>query len=97
MTSSRLEQAAIESLSEEERSRAVVYVSDRVLEPGDELEVDGRRVQVVARTLEGQELDAAWTRIAREAPEYAAYLSKTDRAIPVVRLEEPADTSAVIA
>ena len=55
---------------------------------------DGRRVQVVARTLEGQELDAAWTRIAREAPEYAAYLSKTDRAIPVVRLEEAAETSA---
>jgi hypothetical protein len=49
--SSRLEQAAIESLSEEERSRAVVYVSDRVLEPGDELEVDGRRVQVDAPTV----------------------------------------------
>ena len=49
---------------------------------------DGRRVPVVARTLEGQELEAAWTRIAREAPEYVRYLSKTDRAIPVVRLEE---------
>ena len=49
---------------------------------------DGRRVDVVARTLEAEELEAAWRRIAREAPEYAAYLSKTDRVIPVVRLQE---------
>jgi len=55
---------------------------------------DGRRVPVTARTLEGQELDAAWTRIGQEAPEYAGYLSKTDRAIPVIRLEEAAGTNA---
>ena len=47
---------------------------------------DGRRVDVVATTLDGAELEAAWERIGREAPEYAAYLSKTDRAIPVIRL-----------
>lgn len=51
MTSSELEQAAIASLAEGERSRAVVYMSDRVLEPGDELEIDGRRVQVDAPTV----------------------------------------------
>jgi deazaflavin-dependent oxidoreductase (nitroreductase family) len=55
---------------------------------------DGRHVPVVARTLEGDELDSAWIRIAREAPEYAAYLSKTDRVIPVLRLEEAAAGSA---
>ena len=49
---------------------------------------DGRRVKVTAQTLDGEELEAAWRRIAREAPEYAGYLSKTDRAIPVVRLEQ---------
>ena len=51
MSSSELERVAIESLSEEERSRAVVYVSDRLLEPGDSLEIDGRRVQVDAPTV----------------------------------------------
>jgi hypothetical protein len=51
VTSSELEQAAIVSLAEGERSRAVVYMSDRVLEPGDELEIDGRRVQVDAPTV----------------------------------------------
>jgi hypothetical protein len=51
VTSPELEQAAIASLSEDERSQAVVYMSDRVLEPGDELEVDGRRVQVDAPTV----------------------------------------------
>lgn len=51
MTSSELERAAIASLSDEERSRAVVYMSERVLEPGDELEIDGRRVQVDAPTV----------------------------------------------
>jgi hypothetical protein len=51
VTSAELEQAAIASLSDEERSQAVVYMSDRVLEPGDELEIDGRRVQVDAPTV----------------------------------------------
>lgn len=54
---------------------------------------DGRRVAVVANSLEGEELDAAWRVIGRDAPEYAGYLSKTDRAIPVVRLRAaPAGT-----
>jgi len=51
VTSPELEQAAIASLSEDERSRAVVYMSDSVLESGDELEIDGRRVQVDAPTV----------------------------------------------
>ena len=51
MTSPDLEQAALASLSDEERARAVVYMSDRLLEPGDELEIDGRRVQVDAPTV----------------------------------------------
>ena len=49
---------------------------------------DGRRVPVVARTLDGEELEAAWHRIASDAPEYAGYLSKTDRSIPVIRLDQ---------
>jgi len=49
---------------------------------------DGRRIPVRAETLEGQELEAAWARIAKDAPEYAAYRSKTDRDIPVLRLRQ---------
>ena len=48
VTLDELVQAAVASLSEEERSRAVVYVSERVLEPGEEFEIDGGRVQVDA-------------------------------------------------
>ena len=51
---------------------------------------DGRRFEVAAATLEGAELEAAWTRISREAPEYTKYESKTDRPIPVVRLQKAA-------
>ena len=46
----------------------------------------GRRIEVEARTLSGDDREAAWARIEREAPEYAKYLEKTDREIPVVRL-----------
>jgi deazaflavin-dependent oxidoreductase (nitroreductase family) len=47
---------------------------------------DGRRVDVLAETLDGADLTAAWERVATEAPEYDRYRSKTDRTIPVVRL-----------
>jgi len=49
---------------------------------------DGRRVSVRAESLDGQDLEAAWARIAVEAPEYVKYRSKTDREIPIVRLRE---------
>jgi deazaflavin-dependent oxidoreductase (nitroreductase family) len=49
---------------------------------------DGRRVDVTAETLDGDELDAAWRRIGERAPEYPKYKSKTDRPMPVVRLRE---------
>ncbi len=47
---------------------------------------DGRRVDVRAETLEGEDLAAGWERIGREAPEYPKYFTKTDRELPVVRL-----------
>jgi deazaflavin-dependent oxidoreductase (nitroreductase family) len=46
---------------------------------------DGRRVDVHADTLEGDDLAAAWKRIADEAPEFVGYRT-TDREIAVVRL-----------
>jgi deazaflavin-dependent oxidoreductase (nitroreductase family) len=47
---------------------------------------DGQRVEVRAETLEGSELDAAWQRLEREAPEFPRYRTKTDRDISIVRL-----------
>ena len=47
---------------------------------------DGRRFDVRAETLHGDELAAAWERIAVEAPEYVGYNEKTDRQLAVVRL-----------
>jgi deazaflavin-dependent oxidoreductase (nitroreductase family) len=47
---------------------------------------DGRPTNVRAETLDGFDLDAAWTRIAAEAKPYSDYRTKTDREIPVVRL-----------
>ena len=56
-------------------------------EPQASIEFYGRRrVEVEARTLAGAELEAAWKRLADEAPEYPKYHEKTDREIPVLRL-----------
>jgi hypothetical protein len=51
VTPDELARAAVETLSEEERPRAVVYMSDRVLEPGEEVEIDGGRVEIDAPTV----------------------------------------------
>jgi deazaflavin-dependent oxidoreductase (nitroreductase family) len=48
----------------------------------------GRRVGVTANSLSGEELAAAWRRVEKDAPEYAKYLSVTDREMPIVRLVE---------
>jgi deazaflavin-dependent oxidoreductase (nitroreductase family) len=47
---------------------------------------DGRRIEVDAATLEGAALEAGWKRFEVDGPEYVKYLSKTDRALPIVRL-----------
>jgi deazaflavin-dependent oxidoreductase (nitroreductase family) len=52
---------------------------------------DGRRLRVAATSLSGAELDAAWNRVAAEAPEYANYLGVTDRAMPIIRLRDLAE------
>jgi deazaflavin-dependent oxidoreductase (nitroreductase family) len=55
---------------------------------------DGRRIAVAATTLDGPELDAAWRRIEVEAPEYAKYLSVTDRQMAVLRLDAVTGSAA---
>ena len=47
---------------------------------------DGRRIDVVAESLHGEDAERAWERIAVDAPEYVKYRAKTDREITVIRL-----------
>ncbi len=47
---------------------------------------DGRRVEVTASSVSGSDAAAAWERIQHDAPGYAAYRTKTDREISIVRL-----------
>jgi deazaflavin-dependent oxidoreductase (nitroreductase family) len=56
--------------------------------PGQaEIETGSKKVKVTATQLAGGEREAAWQRITREQPGYAGYAKKTDREIPVIRLE----------
>jgi deazaflavin-dependent oxidoreductase (nitroreductase family) len=50
------------------------------------VEVDGRRVPVTARELQGDERETAWAGIAAASDQFAGYRDKTDREIPVVEL-----------
>jgi deazaflavin-dependent oxidoreductase (nitroreductase family) len=58
------------------------------------VEVDHRRLKVRAESLTGIERDEAWRRIVAAAPRFGAYLDKTDRVIPVVRLTPTAYEAA---
>ena len=50
------------------------------------LETAGRKIQVEAESLSGQERQAAWDRVVKVWKGYDSYKEKTDREIPVVRL-----------
>jgi deazaflavin-dependent oxidoreductase (nitroreductase family) len=50
------------------------------------VEIGPRKVKVRPEILKGEERAQAWQRIVAKAPNYGAYETKTDRAIPVVRL-----------
>jgi deazaflavin-dependent oxidoreductase (nitroreductase family) len=52
---------------------------------------DGRRIRVSATSLAGPELDAGWKKFSVAAPEYAKYLTVTDRAVPIIRLRDLAE------
>lgn len=49
-------------------------------------EVGGTRHHVRVTQLEGAERDAAWEQVVTSAPNFKAYLEKTDRQLPVLRL-----------
>ena len=51
------------------------------------IEIADRRVAVSAEQLHGQAREKAWRRIKNEVPRFAKYEQKTDRELPVIRLQ----------
>jgi deazaflavin-dependent oxidoreductase (nitroreductase family) len=49
-------------------------------------EVGGQKQQVRVVQLEGEEREKAWAQVVARTPAFGAYLSKTDRQLPVLRL-----------
>jgi deazaflavin-dependent oxidoreductase (nitroreductase family) len=50
------------------------------------IELDGRKIPVLAEQLHGAERDQAWQQIIASAPRFAQYEQKTDRELPIIRL-----------
>jgi deazaflavin-dependent oxidoreductase (nitroreductase family) len=51
------------------------------------IEIGRRKVKVQPRSLSGEERAAAWRHVVEVAPAYASYETRTDREIPIVRLQ----------
>jgi deazaflavin-dependent oxidoreductase (nitroreductase family) len=51
-----------------------------------QIEVEGRKIAVIADQLHGSEREEAWQQIIAAAPRFAQYEQKTDRQLPVIRL-----------
>ena len=51
-----------------------------------QIEVEGRKVAVVAEQIHGTERAEAWQQITASAPRFAGYQQKTDRELPIIRL-----------
>lgn len=63
------------------------WYKNLVADPGVEITIDGETKEFVARTAEGEERAALWTRITSDFGNYATYQRNTDREIPVVVCE----------
>jgi len=50
------------------------------------IEVGKQRLRVRPETIEGEQRTRIWERVVAQAPAYAAYPTKTDREIPLIRL-----------
>ena len=50
------------------------------------VEADGKTFQARATVAEGADRDALWDSHVAEHPQFAEYLTKTDRVIPIARL-----------
>ena len=70
-------------------------VAHRTIRPGSRtcgtnpevtVEADGKKFQATATVAEGADRDALWDSHVAEHPQFAEYLTKTDRVIPIARL-----------
>jgi deazaflavin-dependent oxidoreductase (nitroreductase family) len=59
-------------------------------EPQAEIEIEGRRQEVAARTVTGEEREALWRQAVALYPAYGDYQRRADRQLPVVVLARPA-------
>lgn len=50
------------------------------------IEMGGRKIDVLAVQLHGEERDRAWERIVGESSRFAKYEQQTDRELPIIRL-----------
>jgi deazaflavin-dependent oxidoreductase (nitroreductase family) len=62
------------------------WFTNLVANPVVTVEADRERFQARATVAEGADRDALWDRHVAEHPQFAQYLSKTDRVIPIARL-----------
>ncbi len=60
-------------------------------QPTATVEVDRRTLAVYAHDLPAHEARACWPHVLEQAPDYARYLRRTDRPIPLVRLVPTTD------
>jgi deazaflavin-dependent oxidoreductase (nitroreductase family) len=58
-------------------------------EPRAAIEIEGRREEVVARTVSGEEREPLWRQAVAIYPAYASYQRRADRQLPVVVLRRP--------
>jgi deazaflavin-dependent oxidoreductase (nitroreductase family) len=56
-------------------------------DPEAEVAVDGKRLKVRAREVDGAERERLWLRIVEKDPAYAEYQQRTKRRLPVVVLQ----------
>jgi deazaflavin-dependent oxidoreductase (nitroreductase family) len=58
-------------------------------EPRAAIEIGGRREEVIARTVSGEEREPLWLQAVALYPAYASYQRRADRQLPVVVLRRP--------
>jgi deazaflavin-dependent oxidoreductase (nitroreductase family) len=78
------------------RAQHPTWYRNLVANPRVEVQVNGSRLQMRARTAASEEREGWWPRIERAYAGYEVYQSRTDREIPVVLLD-PVDRDGVSA
>lgn len=75
------------------RARHPTWYRNLVADPHVEVQIEGTRADMVARTANREERSRWWPRIVAAYEGYATYQARTDREIPIVFLEASEDIS----